>query len=384
MKETEKIFKNPDKRIHVLQIGMTKNVGGLETYLMQQFRHLDKSKITYDFVNITAEDDIVFKQEILEAGSHVYGVMSRHSNPIRHYWQWLKLLHKIGKNYKVIVLNSNGMTYVFPLVAARLFRIPMRVIHSHNSGFEQKIGLARKAIIVMNKILLKWGATDYFACSKIAGEWMFGENTKFTIIPNAIDINQFKFNEEVRDNKRKELNIPSDYVVIGHVGRFTYQKNHAFLIDIFYKLLKVCPNAKLLLIGDGPYLFNIKRSVSELRIEDSVFFLGRRNDVPQLLQAMDCFVLPSRFEGLPIVGVEAQAAGVPCIVSDAITRELNINGLVRFVSLRDKDKWVNSIMAYHGFTKRDQLEKLRNAGYDISLELNQLVSFYENIVTSDS
>lgn len=384
MKETEKIFKNPDKRIHVLQIGMTKNVGGLETYLMQQFRHLDKSKITYDFVNITAEDDIVFKQEILEAGSHVYGVMSRHSNPIRHYWQWLKLLHKIGKNYKVIVLNSNGMTYVFPLVAARLFRIPMRVIHSHNSGFEQKIGLARKAIIVMNKILLKWGATDYFACSKIAGEWMFGENTKFTIIPNAIDINQFKFNQEVRDNKRKELNIPSDYVVIGHVGRFTYQKNHAFLIDIFYKLLKVCPNAKLLLIGDGPYLFNIKRSVSELRIEDSVFFLGRRNDVPQLLQAMDCFVLPSRFEGLPIVGVEAQAAGVPCIVSDAITRELNINGLVRFVSLRDKDKWVNSIMAYHGFTKRDQLEKLRNAGYDISLELNRLVSFYENIVTSDS
>ena len=149
-------------------------------------------------------------------------------------------------------------------------------------------------------------------------------------------------------------------------------------------MLKVCPNAKLLLIGDGPYLFNIKRSVSELRIEDSVFFLGRRNDVPQLLQAMDCFVLPSRFEGLPIVGVEAQAAGVPCIVSDAITRELNINGLVRFVSLRDKDKWVNSIMAYHGFTKRDQLEKLRNAGYDISLELNQLVSFYENIVTSDS
>ena len=230
--------------------------------------------------------------------------------------------------------------------------------------------------------------TDFLACSQLAGRWMYPDSIlqgkKYHLAKNAINLEKYRFNPAMRKAVRQELGIGENEFCIGHIGRFNYQKNHAFLIDIFYKLLKVCPNAKLLLIGDGPYLFNIKRSVSELRIEDSVFFLGRRNDVPQLLQAMDCFVLPSRFEGLPIVGVEAQAAGVPCIVSDAITRELNINGLVRFVSLRDKDKWVNSIMAYHGFTKRDQLEKLRNAGYDISLELNQLVSFYENIVTSDS
>ena len=382
MKETEKIFKNPDKRIHVLQIGMTKNVGGLETYLMQQFRHLDKSKITYDFVNITAEDDIVFKQEILEAGSHVYGVMSRHSNPIRHYWQWLKLLHKIGKNYKVIVLNSNGMTYVFPLVAARLFRIPMRVIHSHNSGFEQKIGLARKAIIVMNKILLKWGATDYFACSKIAGEWMFGENTKFTIIPNAIDINQFKFNQEVRDNKRKELNIPSDYVVIGHVGRFTYQKNHDFLIDIFNEYHKLVPNSILLLIGDAvedsSFLSRAHEKVSKYGLAEQVKFLGMRSDVPDLMKAMDCFILPSHFEGLPVVGIEAQASGLPSFFSDVITDELKITNLAQYEPLLESPRvWAQKLAETNVRVKREKYcDEVGLAGYNIETSVKNISNLY--------
>ena len=179
--------------IRVLQIGMTKNIGGLETYLMQQFDHLDKTKVTYDFVNITSEDEIVFRDKILQIGSHIYGVRSRHSNPIRHYWQWLVLLHRIAKNYKAIVLNSNSITYVFPIFIARFFGIPMRIMHSHNAGFEQKIGFAKKAIMKMNRFLLRWGATDYFACSQLAGKWMFDKKTPFTIIPNAIDCNKFQF-----------------------------------------------------------------------------------------------------------------------------------------------------------------------------------------------
>ena len=136
--------------IRVLQIGMTKNIGGLETYLMQQFRHLDKSKVVYDFVNITGEYDIVFRTEIESAGSRIFEVKSRHSNPIRHYWQWIKLLYQISPDYKAIVLNSNSIIYVFPLVAARFFGIPMRVIHSHNSGFEQSIGILRSFLIKLN------------------------------------------------------------------------------------------------------------------------------------------------------------------------------------------------------------------------------------------
>lgn len=375
-------MKSQNEPVRILQIGMTKNIGGLETYLMQQFRHLDKSKITYDFVNITAEDEIVFKQEILDAGSHVYGVRSRHSNPIRHYWQWLRLLHKIGKNYKAIVLNSNGLTYVFPLVAARLAGIPMRVMHSHNSGFEQKIGSAKKAIIAMNRILLKWGATDYFSCSKVAGEWMFGKNAKFTVIPNAIDIDKFRFNQEIRDKKRTELEIPSDYVVIGHVGRFTYQKNHEFLVDVFNEYHKKNPRSVLLLVGgaveDNFFLNRIHKKVKDYELESAVRFLGMRNDVPELMMAMDYFILPSRFEGLPVVGLEAQASGLVCLFSNTITDEIKVSNLAIFESLNtDPAIWAGKIMTK---AKPDDREMYNNivglAGYDIKTSVSEVCKLY--------
>lgn len=264
-----------NKPIRVLQIGMTKNIGGLETYLMQQFRHLDRNKVTYDFVNITSEDDIVFKDEILKAGSKIYGVRSRHSNPIRHYWQWIKLLHKIAPEYKAIVLNSNSITYVFPIFIARFFGIPMRVMHSHNAGYEQKIGISKKIIIAINRILLRFGATDYFACSKVAREWMFGKNAKFKVIPDAIDAKKFEFNPQVREKVRSKLGL-TDNFVIGHVGRFSYQKNHEFLIDIFSEIYKRNNKSKLLLIGDAvgdlQYLNRTKQKVHDLGIEKMYCF----------------------------------------------------------------------------------------------------------------
>lgn len=371
-----------NKPIRILQIGMTKNIGGLETYLMQQFRHLDKAKITYDFVNITAEDEIVFKKEIIDAGSHVYGVMSRHSNPIRHYWQWICLLHKIAKNYKAIVLNSNGLTYVFPLVAARLFGIPMRVMHSHNTGFEKKIGITKKIIIAMNRLLLPYGATDYFACSNLAGKWMFGKGLKFKVIPNAIDINKFKFNQSIRDKKRRELNIPADCTVVGHVGRFTYQKNHEFLIDIFNEYHKINHNSTLLLIGDAiddfSFLNKAHEKVKELKLTNQVQFLGMRNDVPELMQAMDCFILPSKFEGLPVVGIEAQASGLPTFFSDTITDEVGITSLARFISLKENSvTWAKKINHENLIVNRFKFYSVvGSAGYNINLSVDKICRLY--------
>lgn len=367
--------------IRVLQIGMTKNIGGLETYLMQQFDHLDKTKVMYDFVNITSEDEIVFKEKIVQGGGKIYGVRSRHSNPIRHYWQWIQLLHRIAKDYKAIVLNSNSITYVFPIFIARFFGIPMRIMHSHNSGFEQKIGLAKRLIITMNRILLKWGATDYFACSKLAGKWMFGKDSYFTVIPNAIDCAKYRFNEEVRNQVRQKLGI-EDQFVIGHVGRFTYQKNHSFLLDIFHEIHKQNPRSVLLLVGDAvedmSFYRAAKEKVQQYHLEDCVQFLGMRNDVPQLMQVMDCFVLPSKFEGLPVVGIEAQAAGLPCFFADTITREVGITELAYFFPIQNNEKqWAEIIVGTCKNGKRKNMEKeISNAGYDIQSEIRKIENFY--------
>lgn len=366
--------------VRVLQIGMTKNIGGLETYLMQQFDHLDKTKVTYDFVNITSEDEIVFKDKILQAGSHIYGVRSRHSNPIRHYWQWITLLHHIAKNYKGIVLNSNSVTYIFPIFIARFFGIPMRIMHSHNSGFEQRIGFAKKVIMKMNRFLLKWGATNYFACSQLAGKWMFGEKTPFTVIPNAIDCSKFCFDSEIRNEMRKSLHI-EDKFVVGHVGRFTYQKNHGFLIDVFNEIHKINPKAVLLLIGDAvgnmSYYEKAKQKVQQYGLIGCVQFLGMRNDVPLLMQAMDCFVLPSRFEGLPVVGIEAQAAGLPCFFSDTITREVGLTELAHFVSLKDSSEdWAKKITVAHAVNRKEAVNQVKAAGYEIESVAQKVQDFY--------
>lgn len=375
MEKTEK--KRP---IRVLQIGLTRNIGGLETYLIAQFQHLNRSNVTYDFVNITAEYEIAFKEQILKAGSRIYGVKSRHLNPIRHYWQWIKLLHRIAPKYKAIVLNSNSLTYVFPIFLAKFFGIPLRIMHSHNTGFEQKIGFGKKLLIQFNKCLLKWGATNYFACSKLAGQWMFGHKAKFKVIPNAIDCAQFRYNPIQRGKIRKQLQLENNFVV-GHVGRFMYQKNHEMLIQIFYEIYKQNPAARLLLIGDAvgdqSYPEKAKLLVHKLGLEQAVLFLGMRKDVPQLMQAMDCFLLPSRFEGLPVVGIEAQAAGLPCFFSDTITTEVGITNLAYFLSLQnDPKKWADFILDNRQQVRKKTQNCIAQAGYEIDTAAKQIEKWY--------
>lgn len=366
--------------VHVLQIGMTRNIGGLETYLMQQFEHIDKNLIRYDFVNITGEYDIAFADKINQEGSSIYGICSRHKNPILHYWQWMKLLKKYKGKYKAIVLNTNSLEYVFPVFIAKFFNIPMRIVHAHNAGFGKKIGIARKILIAFNKFLLSFGATHYFACSQKAGEWMFGKKKKFIVIHNAIDVEKYKYDLRKRQEKRKELGIENKFVV-GHIGRFVYQKNHEFLIDIFSKVCEVLPEAELLLIGDAVedrrYLNESKLKVKELGLEENVKFLGMRNDVSELMQAMDCFILPSKFEGLPLVGIEAQAAGLPCYFSDKITEEVKVTDLVSFIPLEESPVfWAKEVIKSKNFIRMNVSRRLIEVGYDISTEIKKIDDFY--------
>lgn len=366
--------------VKILQVGMTRNIGGLETYLMQQFRRLDRSRVIYDFVNITAEHEIAFAEEIRSGGSEIFGVVSRHRSPLKHYFQWLRLLWSTRGRYRAIVLNSTSLAYVFPLFAAMFFGIPLRIMHSHNAGFESKIGLARRILIAFNSILLALSATHRFACSLEAGRWMFGSKD-FTVINNAIDCDRFRFSKKLRAETRRRLGLEKNFV-LGHVGRFTYPKNHAFLIEVFSEAAKIFPDAVLMLVGDAvedrKILDETRARVRELGLESRVKFLGMRTDVDALMQAMDCFLLPSRFEGLGIVAVEAQAVGLPCLVSDAVPRAVEITrGLVEFLPLDRIEPWLDEIGRARSIERKDTRDQIADAGYDISRELERLENFFE-------
>lgn len=368
--------------VKILQIGMTKNWGGLETYLLQQFENINKDLLIYDFVNNSCETDIIKEKEILESKSKVYKICSRRKNPLKHYLQWINLLRKHKNEYKGIVLNALSLSYVFPIFIAKIYGIPIRIIHSHNSGYEYRPGFLRKILITINKSILNFSATDYWACSQKAGEWMFGKNKNFKIIHNAIDTNSYKFDIIKRNNVRRELNLEHKFVV-GHVGRFSYQKNHKFVINIFYEVQKMEDNAVLLLVGDTvddeSFFIECKKLVKELKLDEKVKFLGMRSDVPDLMQAMDCFLFPSQFEGLGIVAIEAQTAGLRCYLSDIIPEEVKITDLVNFISLNESPKtWADKILENRNYKRKDMTEKIKASGYDIKTEIKKVEQFYLN------
>lgn len=361
--------------LRVLQVGMTRNLGGIETYLIEQFRHLDKSKIDYDFVNITGEYSICYEDEILASGSKIFKVVSRHKNPLLHYWQWFNILLQHKGVYDVIVLNTNSLEYVFPLVLGKVFGIPVRVIHSHNSGFENKQGLARRLLVGMNKKLLAWSANLRFACSQFAGQWMFKDNP-YHVIYNAIDIHKYDADLIVREETRNALGLHTELTLL-HVGRFSYQKNHSFLLDIFKEVHGIQPNSVLLLVGDtteeSEFLTEVKRKIKAYGLEHVVRLLGRRDDVNKIMQAADVLVMPSFFEGLTVVGIEAQASDLPLLLSDTVTKELGLLPSTHFISLEaGPTAWAEAIVNSKQHNRRSRYEELKAAGYDIGFETERV------------
>lgn len=370
------IMINQESRVlRVLQVGMTRNLGGIETYLIEQFRHLDKNKIDYDFVNITGEYSICYEDEILASGSKIFKVVSRHKNPLLHYWQWFNILLQNKGIYDVIVLNTNSLEYVFPLVLGKIFGIPVRVIHSHNSGFENKQGLARRLLVGMNKKLLAWSANLRFACSQFAGQWMFKDNP-YHVIYNAIDIHKYDADLIVREETRNALGLHTELTLL-HVGRFSYQKNHSFLLDIFKEVHRIQPDSVLLLVGDtteeSEFLTEVKRKIKAYGLENVVRLLGRRDDVNKIMQAADVLVMPSFFEGLTVVGIEAQASDLPLLLSDTVTKELGLLPSTQFISLEaGPTAWAEAIVNSKQHNRQSRYEELKAAGYDIGNETERV------------
>ena len=359
--------------IRILQITGGMDMGGIENFIMNIYRNIDRKKVQFDFL-IHQEKKQVFEDEILSLGGKIYRIPSIRKSG---YFKYKKDLKDFFNNnfYKVVHSHYNELSGII-LKVAKQCGIKTRISHSHTSYPYSKIIL--KLISEYFIRMLKDEEVIKFACSKKAGEWLYGVNSDFKVINNGINPKEYKFNQDLREKVRSELNIKRKEILIGHVGRFSREKNHSFLIKIFNELLRKNKNYVLALVGTGDTLDTMKKEVEELNIGKNVRFLGVRKDVNRLLQAFDLFILPSIFEGLPVTLVEAQGAGLKCFISDSITREIDLEcGLTEFISLNKSPKeWAEIINRNKKYERKDTVEALRSHGYDMTKNAKELENLY--------
>lgn len=367
-----------DEPVRVAQI-MGKWVGGgVESVVMNYYRYIDRTKIQFDFICDDDSTNIPY-EEIEKLGGKV--ILIPPYQKVFKYHNKLKKILKEG-HYKIVHSHINTLS-VFSLFAAKCAGVPVRIAHSHSTTNkkEKKKNLLKQLLRPFSKLF----ATDYMCCSELAGRWLFGDKEydkgNVYLLNNAIDLDKFKYNETLRKKKRKELGIKDDTLVIGHIGRFVAQKNHDYLIDIFNEIHKKNNNSVLLLAGQGPLMEEIKNKAKELNLDDSVKLLGQRNDANELYQAFDVFLLPSLYEGLPVVGVEAQAAGLLCYLSDDMTKETKVLDITKFMSLNNTpEEWADNILDDVKKYKRIDVSKEMTAkNFNIKEEVKRLEKYYLNL-----
>ena len=368
-----------NKIIRILQVGMSPYYGGTESFLMSQYRAIDKTKIQFDFLNVYNEK-IACQDEIEELGGRIYYLdMARHQGLKSYYNKMDKFFKDNAANFDAVHCNFQSLINIDILKYAKKHGIKVRIAHAHNSGYGTEPSKKQKLLITVNRATIGKYATHYFACSSLAAEWMFRKDA--LIIKNAIDAGKYTYSETTRKEVRKKMAIEDKYVVL-FVGRLDPQKNPIFLIELFSELLKLRNNAKLLIVGDGILREAINDKINELGINDSVELLGNRNDVHKLLQAADIFVLPSKFEGLGIVLIEAQAAGLPSFTTQGVVpNEAKITDLLTFIPSKNTAiEWANEIYKYPYKKRLDTKELVANAGYDNFENATRLLDIYQKIV----
>lgn len=365
------------RQIKIAQVMGRMNGGGVETIIMDYFRHMDRNKIHFDFI-VCSDSTMTPYDEIAELGGHVIMVP-----PYGSVLKYIAALRKAFKqdNYDIVHVNMNILS-IFALYAAMRENVPVRITHCH-SAFSMAEG-PKTALKFMLRPFSKLFATDYFSCGHMAGEWQFGhramEKGIVHIIPNGIDTAAFRFDPAVRQSVRETLGINEGTFVLGHVGRFVEQKNHMFLLNIFQKVTEHEPDSILLLVGEGRLMEDVKAKAAELHISENVRFLGQRSDVSALYQAMDVFVLPSIYEGFPIVSVEAQAAGLPCFFSDVMEEEIIFSDkAVRIKINETADTWSYNILSARRYERYSNADQISNKGYDINSCAHILEGLYADM-----
>lgn len=345
--------------------------GGVESVVMNYYRSIDRSKVQFDFL-VDSDSSLVPRDEIEALGGRVIEIPP-YQRVAEYQMRLCDLFEREG--WPIVHSHINALS-VFPLRAAKRAGVPVRIAHSHSTSGKGEH--AKNAF----KALLRTQANRYpthrIACSKLAGDWLFGKGADYTVMRNAVDLSVFGPDAVDRDRERELLGVTDGQLLVGHIGRFMEQKNHAFLLEVFKELLKLRPNSVLALAGDGPLLERTRDRVHELGLDKSVLFLGTRTDVPSLYRAFDAFCLPSLYEGLPMVGIECQAAQTPILTSDTVTAEAAATSLMEFESLEsDPGVWARRLLRMVGkHPSRCDLESIRD--YDIASAASKLLSFYRS------
>ena len=369
--------KEPHNTVLVAQLMTEMILGGIESVVMNYYRCIDKNKFQFDFI---APKGSTFpnKDEIEKLGGRIF-VVPKYSHP----FAYIKAVRKIFRenNYKIVHCHMNTMG-IFAMYAAYKEHIPIRILHNHSmiNHFFSRSEFKRNILKYVLRTFCKIYPSHFCACSKAAGNWMYGKNFNYTIFNNGINVDKFKFNLEIRESVRAELGL-QDKLVVGHIGRFCPPKNHIFLVEIFNNLLSLHDNAVLLLIGEGELLDQVKLKVKQLNIEDKVIFLGKQNDTSKYYQAMDVFCLPSRYEGLPVVAVEAQCSGLPCLFSTYVSKESKILDSTKFLSYDDTlDKWSQTMSELANNQRVDGAEQVRKCNFDMKDEAKKLELYYQKLL----
>jgi glycosyltransferase involved in cell wall biosynthesis len=353
---------------------------GVASFLMNYYRHIDRTKIQFDFAGDLYTDN-TYEKEIEELGGKLYKLPFYK----KHLPAYILHLSRLIKPEKYDIVHCHEFVLsLIPLIIAKKNGINVRISHSHiHSPKFQLFSKSKEMIVRFCHILFKIFSTDFFACSEDAAKFLFGEKSKFTIINNAIDTRKFIFNEDKRKKARMELHIPDNIKIAGYIARFDKQKNHIFLLDVFYRLLQKRDDVILLLAGGGEGLDEMRRIVKEKNMNKQVIFYGISNTVDFLYCAMDIFVFPSLAEGLGIVGVEAQCAGLPIVASTNIPRQMGVTDLVYWIDLADgAEKWaviINDILA-RDLQRKDMSKTISEAGYSIVEETEKLTNIYNLLV----
>lgn len=354
--------------IRILQIVPAMNAGGMETFIMNVYRAIDRTKVQFDFL-YHYDMPCFYDDEIEALGGRIFKLTVRQDNQLPRYLHQLNRFFAQHPEYRVIHGHYSGFGMFYNPIARR-HGVTVRAGHSHNTNYEHNlVGLLDRGM----SWFFPFGLTHRFACGIPAGNALY-RGRKFTYLPNGVDAAAFAPNAQARARVREEWNIPADAPVYGHIGRFTQQKNHSYLLEIFREILTRQPQARLLLLGDGPMLEQVRQQAQPFG--EHIIFAGVQKNTRDFYSAMDAFLLPSLFEGLPVVLVEAQAAGLPCFVSDTVDRSAAFSSRVAFLPLNAASAWADAVTAAQPDRDPDALAHVQQAGYDIVHTAGILQDFY--------
>lgn len=374
-----KQIKSSENKIRVLHFTIANTGGGITKFVLRLWKYIDRERYQFDFVTMSTYLD--FAEELEAEGCKIF-YLSTYAEDDRD--KFIKEVTEILDNgYDIVHLHTSWWRGFLLEDIAREKKVPKIIVHSHNTDVHIKENQsrqdARKLHFEQRELLTENKATDFIACSEEAAEWLYGDKiskNKVHIIPYAIEIDNYTFNSDLRESYRTKLGLKSDDYVIVHVGRFAYQKNHDFLLEVFKSISEEHENTILLLVGIGELEEQIRSRVYQYKLDNKVLFLGKRDDVNCIMQAADIFAFPSRFEGFGIVLIEAQAAGLKCIVSNEIPAIAKITKNIEFLPL-DQERWKENLQKYrNGYRREDMSEIMENSGFGMSTLVRKIEDIY--------